>query len=68
PGWRAYVDGQPATLHRANLAFRAVAVPAGQHTVAFRYEPRSVRVGLVLTALAGCVIVGMLVGAEVAVR
>ncbi|TMB18038.1 MAG: YfhO family protein [Deltaproteobacteria bacterium] len=68
PGWRAYVDGQPATLHRANLAFRAVAVPAGRHTVAFRYEPRSVRVGLALTALAGCVIVGMLVGAEVAVR
>src|SRR5947199_233890 len=68
PGWRAYVDGQPATLHRANLAFRAVAVPAGRHTVAFRYEPRSVRVGLALTALAGCVILGMLVGAEVAVR
>jgi hypothetical protein len=68
PGWRVYVDGQPATLHRANLAFRAVFVPAGRHRVAFSYEPRSVRVGLALTALAGCVIVGMLVGAGVAVR
>jgi len=68
PGWKAYVDGQPATLHRANLAFRAVPVPAGQHTVAFRYEPWSVRVGLALTALAGCIIVGMLVGAAVVAR
>ena len=68
PGWKAYVDGRPATLHRANLAFRAVSVPAGRHTVAFRYEPRSVRVGLALTALAGCIIAGMLVGTAVVAR
>jgi len=68
PGWKAYVDGRPATLHRANLAFRAVSVPAGRHRVAFRYEPRSVRVGLALTALAGCIIAGMLVGAAVVAR
>jgi len=60
PGWRAYVDGQPATLQRANLAFRAVQVPAGQHTVTFRYEPVSVRAGFVVTVLAGCVILALL--------
>jgi uncharacterized membrane protein YfhO len=59
PGWQAYVDGRPATLHRANLAFRVVSVPTGRHTVVFRYEPWSVRMGFALTALAGCVIVGM---------
>src|SRR5207245_1192677 len=41
PGWRAYVDGRPGAPHRANLAFRAVLVLPGQHTVMFRYEPRS---------------------------
>ena len=29
--WRAYVDGQPAPLLRANHAFQAVQVPAGRH-------------------------------------
>jgi hypothetical protein len=61
PGWRAYVDGRPAPLYRANVAFRAVLVPPGRHTVTFRYEPRSLRVGAAVSALAACVIVGMLV-------
>jgi hypothetical protein len=57
PGWRAYVDGRPAALYRANVAFRAVLVPAGRHTVTFRYEPRSLRMGVAVSALAACVCV-----------
>jgi hypothetical protein len=52
PGWYAWVDGRPVPLLRANLAFRAVAVPAGSHTVVFDYQPASVRLGGWLTAAA----------------
>ena len=46
PGWRATVDGHAADVMRANVAFRAVVIPPGQHVIEFRYEPRSVRLGL----------------------
>ena len=51
PGWRAYVDGQRTEILRANLAFRAVKLPPGQHTVLFRYVPTSFYAGLVATAI-----------------
>ncbi|MDW8327954.1 MAG: YfhO family protein [Anaerolineales bacterium] len=52
PGWAAYLDGEPVPLRRGNVAFRAVFVPAGAHTVEFRYAPQTFTLGLRLS-LAG---------------
>jgi Bacterial membrane protein YfhO len=51
PEWRATVDGRAAPIVRANVAFRAVAVSRGHHTVDFQYRPRSVVWGLGVAAL-----------------
>jgi hypothetical protein len=51
PGWRAAVDGQPATIQRADYAFRAVAVPAGVHRVTMDFRPASWVVGLGLSGV-----------------
>ncbi len=36
--WRATVDGIPAQIFIADHAFKAVRIPAGKHTVEFRYH------------------------------
>jgi len=46
PDWKVFVDGKPERLLRADHALRAVAVPAGHHTVLFKYESAAFRVGL----------------------
>ena len=43
PGWSATVDGRAAPIIRADYAFRAVPVPAGDHDVMMRYFPWSQR-------------------------
>jgi hypothetical protein len=41
--WRAAIDGTPAKLEVANIAFQRVAVPAGRHTVVMRYDNPVIR-------------------------
>lgn len=53
-GWQVTVDGQPATLGRADYILRALYLPAGKHTVEMRFDPPSLHVteGIAYTALA----------------
>jgi hypothetical protein len=51
PGWRARVDGRSKDVIRVDYNLRGVAVPAGNHLVQFVYQPKSVRIGLVISLL-----------------
>lgn len=50
-GWHATIDAAEVPVLRADLALRAVPVPAGRHEVVLDYRPRSLRVGASLTAI-----------------
>ena len=58
PAWRAYVDGQPQRIYRANDTIRAVPLSAGRHTVIFRYESTPVRVGAILSMVTLILVIG----------
>jgi hypothetical protein len=45
PGWTAEVDGEEATVLKANGLFRAVRLAPGEHVVRFEYRPVSLYVG-----------------------
>lgn len=49
PGWRATVDDLPASVLRADYTFRAVQVPAGQHTIRMTFAPWTWQLGLAIS-------------------
>jgi len=60
PGWQATVDDQAVDIWQANLAFRAVAVEAGQHKINFNYRPLSFTFGLWTSIATYLIIVGIM--------
>jgi hypothetical protein len=51
-GWHATVNGTPVPIQRANYVFRLVEVSAGRSRVEFRYAPRSLPLGALVSMLA----------------
>lgn len=62
PGWRAGVDGNETQMLLANDGFKAVAVPAGSHTVRFEYHPVWARTGITISAFTAACLVCALAG------
>jgi hypothetical protein len=61
PGWVATVDGAPVPIFRADVMFRAVELPPGSHVIEFRFEPRSVTVGLWVSGVTWMIVLVLLV-------
>jgi hypothetical protein len=53
--WTASVDGTAVPLWRANYAFQAVEVPAGEHEVLLTYKDEALRIGGVISLFSALV-------------
>ncbi|HSP98294.1 MAG TPA: YfhO family protein [Candidatus Dormibacteraeota bacterium] len=51
PGWRAWIDGQPAVTMLLTPGFTGVEVPAGRHLVRFEYRAGWLKTLLLFTGL-----------------
>lgn len=55
PGWNAYLDGKPSQHFRTDYILRGMVLPAGKHTIEFRFEPAHYFIGEKIS-LAGSVL------------
>ncbi len=55
-GWEVKIDGQETDYLRANYTFRALVIPAGQHTIEFSFNPTSYRVGSTVSLVASIIL------------
>ncbi len=60
PGWRATIDGEPTAIYRANSVVRAVALPAGRHTITFTFLPIDFLIGSAVSGLVLLLATGLL--------
>ena len=56
-GWNAYVDGKLTEHFPVDYVLRAIRIPAGKHTIEFKFEPQVIQTGSTITLISS---VGML--------
>jgi hypothetical protein len=49
PGWTATIDGMPTSIYEADILFRGVFLPAGEHIVEFTFKPATFSAGWMIS-------------------
>jgi uncharacterized membrane protein YfhO len=58
-GWKTYIDGKEIRHMRVNYILRGMPIPAGNHTIEFKFDPEVVKTGSSI-ALASSIMLGVL--------
>lgn len=66
-GWNAFIDGKAVPHFEADYALRGLKVPAGKHTIEFKFEPKVVKTGSTI-ALVSFILMLVLLGAGIYVE
>jgi len=66
-GWKAFIDDTPADHFRANYVLRGMTLPAGSHTITFRFEPESYRIGNKVSLAGSILLLAFLVMAAISI-
>lgn len=62
-GWNAYIDGKLVPHYRADYVLRALEIPAGTHTIDFKFEPTIVAKGIKVSLISTIILVLLIIGA-----
>lgn len=59
-GWNAYIDGKLAPHFEADYALRGLKVPAGKHTIEFKFEPQVIKTGSTISLVSFILMLGLI--------
>ena len=62
-GWNAIIDGKAVSHFRVDYALRAMEIPAGKHTIEFKFEPQVIKTGSTIALISFILMILLLVGA-----
>jgi len=48
-GWNAYIDGKLTTHFRVDYVLRGIIIPKGNHTIEFKFEPKVIQQGKIIS-------------------
>lgn len=60
-GWFAYIDGKKVDYLKTNYTLRGMNVPAGNHTIEFKFEPPSYKKGRTFTSFGQVIVLILLI-------
>ena len=61
-GWNATIDGKKVDILKVDFALRGLAIPAGKHTIEFKFEPQVVKIGSTISLVSSVGMLLLLVG------
>ena len=61
-GWNAYIDGKESSIYRVNYTLRGLEIPAGKHTIEFKFEPQVIETGSTITLFSSLGMLLLLIG------
>ena len=61
-GWNAYVDGVLVPHYRVNYVLRGMEVPSGVHTIDFKFEPKVIEKGKIISLISYVLLLFISVG------
>ncbi|MGB5417286.1 YfhO family protein, partial [Algibacter sp.] len=61
-GWKVSIDGSPAIHLPVNYILRGMPIPAGNHTIEFKFDPDVVKTGSKITLASSILLCLLLIG------
>ncbi|WP_430400553.1 YfhO family protein [Flavobacterium sp.] len=61
-GWTATIDGKESPIYNVNYVLRGLQVPAGKHTIEFKFEPEVVKTGSTIALMSSIGMVLLVIG------